>query len=439
MNLFHLSLTSALTLGVADIVAGALCLAMILRPRRRRGRWFRHVTIAILAGAAAGGTAIWVVGDVMNAFDVPPTWVDRAWVSAMVAGVCLAIVNLVYGPAGRKVAAAVGVIAVVVAGGLALNRDVGEFPRLGDALGVTGSEPLILPHPRTPGTAAADDDLYADWKAPELMPRRGRVGSVTIPATKSHFDARKALVYLPPAALVASAPALPVVVLMSGQPGSPLSVMTAGRVPQILNALARRDHGLAPIVVVPDQLGSAGANPMCVDGPLGNSATYLTEDVPDWITTHLHVQTGPTAWVVGGFSQGATCALQFATALPELFGSLIDVSGQQYPTLSSDDRAIDQGFGGSTARFDAAKPAAVMAAHGHYADTVALFAAGATDAVYSENARVMSALAAKHGIRVTRYLSPGSGHDWTTASNAFRRGFDLLYPRLGLSKGAQNL
>ncbi len=43
-----------------------------------------------------------------------------------------------------------------------------------------------------------------------------------------------------------------------------------------LDRLAAAHHGLAPIVVMPDQLGEATRNPMCVDGPLGDSRTYLT-------------------------------------------------------------------------------------------------------------------------------------------------------------------
>ncbi|BDZ50915.1 esterase [Frondihabitans sucicola] len=429
----HLSLVATPTLGVSYAIAGLFAILLLTRPRKRRGPWARHVVVAVVLGAAIGGTAIWVVGDLLNEFDVPPTWVDRVWVGALVAGVCLGVVNLVFAPVGRKVVAVFAIAGFVLAGGLAINRDVGEFVTLGQAAGVDLDGPLVLPTPASSAFVEHDSDIYADWKPPALMPRHGRVGSVSIPATTSHFVARRALVYLPPAALVASAPALPVVILMSGQPGSPSSVMAAGRIPRTLDALAKKNHGLAPIVVVPDQLGSAGANPMCVDGALGNSARYLTVDVPAWIRAHLHVVQGREAWAAGGFSQGATCALQFATGDPALFGSFLDVSGQRYPTLSSDRTAIEEGFAGSSAAFDRAKPAAVMQRHGPYADTVGFFAAGENDATYRRNMTVMSTLAARSKITVTRYLSPDSGHDWTTASNAFARGLAGLYPRLGLS------
>jgi S-formylglutathione hydrolase FrmB len=432
----HVSLVSSTTLGIAYAIAGILSAILISRPRKRTRPWWRHVIVSIVLGAAIGGTAIWIVGDVLNEFDVPPTWVDRIWTGVMVAGVCLGVVNLVFAPWGRKIVAVIGIAAIVVAGGLAINRDVGEYQTLGQAIGTDQSGPLDLPKPLNATDTTFDPALYTTWHAPKIMPRRGRVGSVRIPATLSHFKARNALVYLPPAALVASAPPLPVIIMMSGQPGSPTSVMTSGRVPAILNAFARKNHGLAPIVVVPDQLGAASANPMCVNGPLGNSETYLLDDVPNWIRSHLHVASSRLAWAVGGFSQGATCSIQFATAHPDLFGSFIDVSGQQYPTLTTDDEAIQAGFDGSAKAFEAAKPATAMREHEPYPNTVALFAAGQNDAKYRHDMVVMSDLAQKAGIQVTRYISPGSAHDWTTASNGFAAGFALLYPRLGLSKAA---
>lgn len=40
-------------------------------------------------------------------------------------------------------------------------------------------------------------------------------------------------------------------------------------------------------------------SPPCVDSHLGNAATYLSVDVPDWIRTHPQVDPDPRAWAVG--------------------------------------------------------------------------------------------------------------------------------------------
>ncbi len=111
-----------------------------------------------------------------------------------------------------------------------------------------------------------------------------------------------------------------------------------------LDRIAARHHGLAPIVVMPDQLEAASNNPMCLDGPLGNSATYLTQDVPKWVRANLHAATRASDWAIAGFSQGGTCALQLGATFPDRFGSWIDVSGQRGPTLGDEGDTIKRGF-----------------------------------------------------------------------------------------------
>jgi S-formylglutathione hydrolase FrmB len=298
--------------------------------------------------------------------------------------------------------------------------------------GVTAATVAPTPALLTSGLIVASD-LDQTWVAPPGMPARGREFSVAIPGTTSHFAARPADVYLPPAALVANAPALPVVVLLSGQPASPDSVMTVGSVVRTEDALAAKDRGLAPIVVVPDQLGKPQNNPMCVDGPLGNSSTYILGDVTAWVRSHLHVLPGRDAWAVGGYSEGGTCAIQFATARPDIFGSFIDVSGERYPTMRTDKLAIRAGFRGSVAAYDRAKPENILRQHGPYLDEAAIFAVGATDAHYGAIMSLLSAKAAAAGMTVARYASPRMGHSWTTAGNGFASGIGALYPRFGLA------
>lgn len=429
------SLTSTALLVVIDVVAAVLAVLLVRRPPIRPGRaWLRHVLVGLPLGLAIGWVAIWLIGDVLDVFDVSPTLVQRVWTSLMVAGVVLAVINLLFATRRRRVLAVVGLVVFVLAGGLGINRDVGEYQSLGQLLGVDDTAPLVLPEVVPGGSSLSTGvaDLAGSWSAPGDLPAHGRVGTVRIPGTASHFDARDAVVYLPPAALVRHPPRLPVVVLMTGQPGSPASVMVSGHVPETLDADAARHHGLAPIVVVPDQLGSADANPLCVDGALGDSATYLTRDVPDWIRAHLNVQTSARAWAVGGFSQGGTCSLQFASKHPDLFGSMIDVSGQEGPALSTVEKTVLQGFAGDHREYRAAQPAAILRAHAPYADSAAFFAAGEDDARYSAVQVRVSAEAEKAGMRVTRYTAPDSGHDWVTATNGFARGFATFWSRWGL-------
>lgn len=297
--------------------------------------------------------------------------------------------------------------------------------------------PDSIPAAEAPATTPAPStvDLATTWSPPLDLPTAGRLLRVTIPATRSHFTARDALLYLPPAALTADPPHLPVAVLLSGQSrgAGPDDVETGGQIEATMDSLAALHRGLAPIVVVPDQLGPASANPMCVDGPLGNSATYLEQDVPAWITAHLRVQTGAAAWTIGGFSQGGTCAIQLGAGDPGRFGNLVDVSGEQGPSLGSVANTIARGFSGNAAAWRAAQPAALMSAHGLYPATWAFFAAGAADHTYGPVMPVQAARARAAGMHVATWVVPDARHNWTTARVALAAGLTWLMPRLGLA------
>lgn len=288
------------------------------------------------------------------------------------------------------------------------------------------------------GPAPASVDLATSWVAPTDMPARGRLLQVVIPATRSHFAARPALLWLPPAALTADPPALPVDLLLSGQSSGagPQDVADAGHIEQTMDALATVDRGLAPIVVVPDQLGPRSANPMCVDGALGNSRTWLTEDVPAWVTSHLRVQTAPSAWTIGGFSQGGTCAIQLGAGDPSRFGNLVDVSGELGPSLGSASRTITEGFAGDRAAWAAAQPAALLRAGAPFRATNAFFAVGALDHTYGPVMPVVVRDARAAGMHVATWVVPGGRHSWVTARAALAAGLDWMQSRVGLAPSA---
>ena len=111
------------------------------------------------------------------------------------------------------------------------------------------------------------------------MPAAGAVTEVSIPATASGFAARSAWVYVPPAYLTPSHPLLPVLMMIGGQPGGPRDWLDGGQLAQQMDAWAAAHAGLAPVVVMPDGIGSALSNPLCMNSALGQVDTYLTSDV----------------------------------------------------------------------------------------------------------------------------------------------------------------
>jgi enterochelin esterase-like enzyme len=417
-------------------VAGLAAIGLVLKRRRL---WPATVVAALLIGASLGLLTCWIVGDLMNAFDVTLSPISRTWVALAFAGIALALVNLRRSRPRRKVGAVASIVVFALLGAVGVNADFGQYPTLASILGVSSFPDLpasVLATQRSQaGTSPlAEQELWKTWTPPANLPTKGLVGAVIIPATVSHFAARQALVYLPPAALVPHPPALPVLVMFSGQPGSPEHVFIAGHLDAVINQIAEANKGLAPIVIVPDQLSAPEKNPMCVDGALGNSATYLTVDVPNWIKANLDVQSATAAWGIGGFSQGGTCAIQLGAGHPELFGSIMDVSGELEPKVGSPAVTIQKGFAGNAAAYDAAKPLSIVAAHAPFANVVGVFAAGQLDTKYTPWIAEVAGAAKAAGIRTTVLSSPGTAHDWRTARYVFEHGLPTIFAQMGLVK-----
>ncbi|MES2169445.1 MAG: alpha/beta hydrolase-fold protein [Actinomycetota bacterium] len=403
---------------------GIIALVAILGTRRWR-KWLPIAIAVGLFGFFLGILTCWVLGDLLNLFGVTLSLASRIWFGIAVAGFFVGIARLIY--SRKRFAAVWAASAVILAlvGGLGLNGDLGEFPTVQNAIGLGQYTTMALPN--TTRSVA-----LTGWVAPRDLPAAGRIGTVIIPAATSNFTARPAVVYLPPAALVKNPPRLPVLELLSGQPGQPSDLFVKGALAGYLNQLARQNHGLAPIVVVPDQLGEPSNNPMCVNSALGNSATYVTVDVPKWINEHLAVEAGPGAWGIGGFSQGGTCSIQFGAALPKLYGTILDISGEVAPKSGNLQHTIDVGFAGSRAAYDAAVPDAVMHRVGGYQHTLALFAAGQNDSKYGPGLAIVARDAASTGMTAHLYISPGTAHDWRTVAFAFETTLPVIERHWGL-------
>jgi enterochelin esterase-like enzyme len=413
---------------VYGAVAILLVALVVPMPGVHRGvrHWWAIISAAAGLGALAGSLAVWVVVDVEDVFGAPASVVIRAAAAATGAGLGVALVNIARTRWWRKLIAIIGVVAIAVGGGLAINRDVAYYPRLGDALGVTGVSALAIG-----GTNFTDSSLSA-WKPPASMPRRGTVGTVNIAGVESRWHGRKAWVYEPPAARVAHPPRLPVVIAFSGQPGGPSDVFVAGNLATTMDAIARRHHGVAPVVVVPDQLGAYNVNPMCVNSRMGDVARYVTDDVREWILRHLPVSTNRREWTVAGFSEGGTCAVQFGTEYPAIFGSYLAISPELGPINGTVARSVRDAFGGSVAAWRAAQPIAVMKRQGRYRSTFALYCVGALDARYGLDAPQLAAASRRAGMRTDYRRLPDVAHNWNTGSAGFRWGMQRLESWWGL-------
>ncbi|MCW2929028.1 MAG: hypothetical protein JWM86_2996 [Thermoleophilia bacterium] len=318
---------------------------------------------------------------------------------------------------GGKRAAALaltGVVLVAVSGAAQVNQQFQAYPSLRGVLGLPLAAQVRyadLPHgPRPTVIAAPGQPLAGAWRPPAGQAASGVVTTVAIPGTRSGFRARAAWAYLPPAYQSTPRPLLPVVVLIAGQPGAPRDWFDGGQVNLMMDRYAATHQGLAPVVVVPDALGSRLADPLCVNSSAGRVFTYLSLDVPAWIDANLQVDPDRAHWAVGGISAGATCALQLAVGVPSTYPTALVLSGQREPTLGDRARTVRKRFGGNTADFRAANPLDVLARR-RFLSSAAVVAVGAQDSLYGAQADALAAGMRSAGMTVRRATAPG-GHSW---------------------------
>ncbi|CAD5991151.1 esterase family protein [Agreia sp. COWG] len=433
-SLLDISITSGpFVIVVYGLALAAIVLLVLRRPGRlwHRGRWRTAALVSAVAGALVGLLLTFILSDWLDLFGAELTTVVRVWIALGFAGIGVAVASMVRASWLRVVAASLAAVLFLATAAMTVNLDFGQYPTVRSALGISAVvDESVKP---LPDPAAADSSLDT-WVAPSGMPTKGTLTSVTIPATKSGFAARPAVVYLPPAALTADPPKLPVLVMLSGQPGTPQDPLVTEKLGKSLDEYAAAHQGLAPIVVSPDQLGDPSANPMCVDSKLGNSATYLTVDVPTWIKANLGVIDDPHYWGIGGLSQGGTCAMQFGTGYPNLFSVILNASSEQYPRAGNPQASADAAFGGSLEKYQAAWPENIMKAHGPYPDTFAVFGVGSEDDKFMPGVKKLYADATAAGMTATYLEAPGSAHDVTTWTYVFSKGLVLIADHWNLNR-----
>ena len=416
---------------VVVLIVGAIALVILLA---RRGR-AALVTVAI-AGAVALVTLLglnWLLTRGLSLFPETLPTVVTLWISLGAAAVVLVVGNLVGTAVGRKV------LAVAAASPCCSppdRRSTSTSPSTrpwarsraaeGDVSPLTGS----VQRP----SASAATPVVDRWTGPATG--KSQVLTTPIPGTVSGFTARDAYVYLPAAYSSPSPPLLPVLVLVSGQPGGPQDWIVSGQLQTQLDQFAAANGGLAPVTVVVDPNGPNDTITMCMDSDIARADTYLSQDVPNWITSELGVDANHAHWAFGGFSYGGTCAIQMATRHTQLYPSFIDISGEREPAISADrTQTIQAAFGGDTAAFDALTPLTLLSQH-RYPDVWGFFAVGADDGEFLPAMTEVSAAAQKAGMTVRTQTVPGQGHSWAVPEAVILPALEWLGPRLGLTRAS---
>ncbi|GLY49579.1 alpha/beta hydrolase-fold protein [Lentzea sp. NBRC 102530] len=411
----------------AATVAAVLALTY-LAIQKNRTWWARVVPIVVLTCALFVTGLTLVVDHLWKPWPEPLPIVLMVWLGAALVALALAVARLRPSRWYGRVLSVVAAIVVLASAVTATNAYYGQYPTGRAVLQVFHNPSVDLPDTAPPSDVleVPEGKTLADvWTATGL-PDKGTMSEVPIPGA---FKARPAWIYLPPAYAATPRPRLPVIVLLSGQPGTPRDWYDAGGIVENMDAFARAHNGLAPIVVMADQIGATTANPLCLDSKLGQTETYLARDVPNWIKERLTVDERREAWTIAGFSHGGTCSVQLAVRAPDVYGNFINLSGQREPTLGTREETVKVAFGGDAAAFARVNPLDILARE-KFPRTAGVIVAGKDDALYRPADAEVFEACRKAGMDVQWKELPG-GHDW----NVWRPGLYSSLPWLAQRTG----
>lgn len=423
-SLLHVPVDHGLALGAVTTAAiGAIVLTLGFRARRWRS-WISVLVMTLLA-VVAGGKAIGIENRVGSSF--PPSF--YLWAALPLATLAHGVIRPGRPSRSRSLSlAAVALLLLLGAG--QVNAHYSYLPTVGDVVGAPlpdqvapGAATSLLQGPR-PSTSAVGE-----------RSGRGVLLPVPIPSSSSRFEARGGYVWLPPAYFRSPRPTLPVVLMMAGVPGDPSNLLRGGHAVQVADTFAAAHDGMAPILVFPDHNGGMWTDSECVDGPRGHAETYLTVDLPAYVSHTFGTAPGGPSWAIMGYSEGGTCALILALRHPELFPSFVDIAGD----LRANDRTsgepphhtVARLYGGRPAEWASHEPLLLLRRD---PAVDATFVVGTSDKRARAAAQSLSAAATADGVP-SRVVTVRGGHSFAMVSRAIATTLPMLAERLLASEG----
>ncbi len=421
----------------AQVVAGVLLIAAIgWRNRRWRLVW---LPLAAMVGVTVAMAAYsYIASQGLSDHTNPAP--HSLWIWIGLFGVAVGV--LIAGWRGarwwRRGVSALALPLCLLCSALAVNSWVGYFPTVQTAWNQVTAAPL--PDQTDAVTVTAMQHQHA-------MPVAGTVVSVTIPDTASGFKHRGELVYLPPRWYATDPPPrLPAVMMVGGEFNTPADWLRAGQAVTTIDTFAATHGGNTPVFVFVDSGGAFNNDTECVNGPRGNAADHLTEDVVPFMLSHFGVSPNRANWGVAGWSMGGTCAVDLTVMHPDMFSAFDDIAGDLRPNAGNKAQTISRLFGGSGAAYAAFDPITVITRHGPYAGVTGEFdissprpsplprtnvvnaAANPNDQTAAANS--LCATGSANGITCAVVSLPGK-HDWPFAAHAFATALPWLAGQLG--------
>ena len=427
-------LTDGPVFWAACVLGAAAALYLVWRPSTSgTRRWLKTVVFSLVAGLVVVAVVHWALIDLFSTFPDDLPGEVLIWTVPAVSALILLLVRLPRSSWRRRSAGGAAFLLVLLLSAVQINAYFGLNRTVSDLMGTAVARIATLEPALTRQTGAAAPVPLEGWRPQGDLPREGVLRAAPIPGPASGLATRDAYIYLPPAYFAANRPALPVLLLFSGQPGGPSDWLTGGALRTHMDSFAAAHGGVAPVVVVADPNGSQAANTLCMNSRIAQADTYLSDDVPRWINATLDVDPNHRKWAVGGFSFGATCALQMGTRHPDIYSSVLAFSSELEPALAKErQKTIDGSFPGDTAAFDRQTPLSIME-RTRFDSSGVYFAAGERDPEFVGYMDTLAEAARKSGFSVAAKQVQHAGHSWDTPSRGMADGLEFLAARWGLT------
>jgi len=124
----------------------------------------------------------------------------------------------------------------------------------------------------------------------------------------------------------------PLVEFLPGYPGEPSTWVHALHLADAMDALISTGQVQPFVAVVPSITVAPPQDTECTNVPGGPAvATWLEQDVPEFITHQLRIRPASHGWGVVGYSTGGFCAAKLALQFPSVFRAAVSLSGYYTP------------------------------------------------------------------------------------------------------------
>ena len=362
------------------------------------------------------------------------------WIGLFWFAVAVGFISFFQRPWWSKLCSVFSIIVSLALAGTMINIHFGYYPTLKSLFGSTAQHDSSLPE-----LAKIQEQV----KKTGRLPSTGVTITLAIPPTLSHFHTSPAIVYIPPAWFATTTPHLPVLELFEGNPGNPADWIRAIDVDKVSNDFAATHQGEAPILVLADINAANQGDTECVNSTReGNAQTYLTKDIPNYITATFASMSASggqnSGWGAVGFSAGGTCAAIVATTNPDAYSVFADYSGDSSPRYGDGPVAtaqaytIQQLFDGNAAAYFANDPKTLLA-NNTYMGMSAWFAVGDHDYQgYQEGVHTLYDLAKQPKVGMADVCLDvfAGGHEFYFWNRAFLYSYPWLVWRLHLTSTA---